>query len=83
MGYDDCTPFEKANCDVARLLVSKTGVFHSYGVAFKYGGHIHEINGVFADVGLTFVFVPLEFHSLIAVTIHSRVYANPFYARLL
>ncbi len=73
VSHDNRTPLAKSDCDKSRLIVGKAGILYSHGIAVKYGGHISEVNAMFVEVGFSFVFVPLEFHGLIVVTIRSYV----------
>ncbi len=73
MCYDDGTTLEQSNGDVTWLVVREACVFHGDCVAVKDCGYVNEINSMFANIRLTFVLVPLEFHGLIVVTIRSCV----------
>lgn len=71
MCYDNRTSLEKPNREIAWLVVEAC-IFYSDSVAIKDCRYINEVNSMLANIGLTFVFVPLEFHRIV-VTICSYV----------
>ena len=70
-GMNDChhPPLQQSEGDKPLLTVGKALVLNSYRLAIKNHWDIYKINAMLANIGLTFVFILLEFYVLIVVTI--------------
>ncbi len=62
MSDSEHVPFEQSDCDVSRFAITDTIIFHREDIALKQRRHISKINAMPTDIGLPFIFVPLELH---------------------
>jgi len=72
MHDSDNSPPEYTKSDESLLTIIETVIFNAYNITSKDGYRVPKINGMFADVGKPFVFIPFELHRLIATIFRTR-----------